>query len=221
MSGLRSIGASKMSTQLAVNSEYPAWKAFNQTIHATADGPGGSTIGPADYVLFETYGFPYFLTYDFGGHPNDRQRVESYTIASAGASPSHYSTESNAQTMFSDVYAPTSWELHGTNVKEHAGNKSWTILHVVTDNVPKQTLPVSLQPPTVGGSSTEENDKSYVSIPGLIRAFPINNYEKFRYYRLKIISAEHKADKKCKIADFGLRSTNRSYAGFISSALHT
>ena len=212
MSGLRNNGGGEMSKETeTVNASYPAWKAFNQRIHGA----------PADYVLFETVGFPYFLTYDFGGDPNDRQRVESYTIVSAGASPSHYSTESNAKTMFSDIYAPTSWELHGTNTTDHVENKSWKVLHVVTDNVPKQTLPVSLKPPTVGGSSTEENDKSYVSIPGLIRAFPINNYEKFRYYRLKIISAEHAADKKCKIADFGLRSTNRGYAGFISSALHT
>ena len=212
MSGLKNDGDGKMSKETeTVNASYPAWKAFNQRIHGT----------PADYVLFETHGFPYFLTYDFGGHPNDRQRVESYTIASAGASPSQYSTESNAKTMFSDVYAPTSWELHGTNIMDHTEDKAWTVLHVVTDNVPKQTLPVRLQPPTIGGSSTEENDKSYVSIPGLIREFPVNNYEKFRYYRLKIISAEHAADKKCKIADFGLRSTNRGYAGFISSALHT
>ena len=216
MSGLKNDEKGRMSSSesagdQAVNASYPAWKAFNQRIHGD----------PGDYVLFEGHDFPYFLTYDFGGHENDRQRVESYTIASAGASPSYYSSESNATAMFSEVYAPVSWELHGTNIKDHAEDKAWTVLHVVTDNVPKQILPVRLQPPTIGGSSTEENDKSYVSIPGLIRGFPVNNYEKFRYYRLKIISAEHAADKKCKIADFGLRSANRGYAGFISSALHT
>lgn len=218
MSGLKNGGGGKMSTQLATNASYPAWKAFNQTIHATADGPGGSVIGPADYVLFETHGFPYFLTYDFGGHPNDRQRVESYTIASAGASPSHYSTESNAKTMFSDVYAPTSWQLEATNVTNHPNDTDWKVLHIVKNDVPKQVLPVPL---VATGPSAQKNDKSYVSVPGLIRAFPINNHEKFRYYRLKIISAEHEEDKKCKIADFGLRSSNRGYAGFISSALHS
>jgi len=223
MSGLKSIGADKMDTAEAVNTEYPAWKAFNQTIHATAND-GGSTIGPADYVLFETHGFPYFLTYDFGGHENDRQKVESYTIASAGAGTGHYATEANAQAMFSQVYAPTSWRLEATNVEDHPNDTDWKVLHIVNNDVPKQSLPASLETKSAsdaGADGAVTNDKSYVSVPGLIRAYPINNYEKFRYYRLKIISAEHEADKKCKIADFGLRCSNRGYAGFISSALHT
>ena len=212
MSGLKNDGPNKANTETEAvgGGASGTWRAFNQRIHGT----------PSDYVeLYDaTNGFPYYLVYDFG--EDKEQRVQSYTIASAGASPSHYSTEANAKIMLSDVYAPTTWEMQATNLNpsDFPNDSDWELLHRVRDNVPKQSLPVNLK---TQDASTELNDKSYVSIPGLIRAFPINNLRKFRYYRLKIISAEHEADKKCKIADFGLRSSNRGYAGFISSPLHT
>ena len=64
--------------------------------------------------------------------------------------------------------------------------------------------------------SSAINTQDYVSIPGLIRSYEIDNTTAYRYYRLKILSAEKPADKKCKIADFGLRAGNTSYAGFIT-----
>ena len=204
------------------------WNAFDQCISNTGEGPAGSEVYSGSHILLHdsTNGFPYYLTYDCGlsGSASDsvtkdvQIRVQSYTIASAGASPEHYSDKDRAATMFAEVYAPTDWELQATNkdVGLHPNEKDWEVLHVVRNDVPRQRLP---RPLTIKNSkSTEENDKSYVSIPGLIRSYPINNDKKYRHYRLKINSAEHASDKKCKIADFGLRYSNRGYAGFISSA---
>ena len=62
---------------------------------------------------------------------------------------------------------------------------------------------------------------SYVSVPGAIRYFqiPEENKGSFRYYILKILDADGSAAgdavQKVKIADFGLRGKNESYAGFI------
>ena len=204
------------------------WNAFDQCISNTGEGPAGSEVYSGSYVLLHdsTNGFPYYLTYDCGlsGSASDSVTedvqvcVKSYTIASAGASPEHYSDKTRAATMFAEVYAPTDWELQATNkdVGLHPNEKDWEILHIVRNDVPRQTSPRPLI--VKNSNSTEENDKSYVSIPGLIRSYPINNDKKYRHYRLKINSAEHPSEKKCKIADFGLRYSNRGYAGFISSA---
>jgi phage-related protein len=57
---------------------------------------------------------------------------------------------------------------------------------------------------------------SHISVPGLTRSFAIPNTSEYRYYRLKILSAENETAAQCKIADFGLRARNRGYAGFIT-----
>jgi hypothetical protein len=58
---------------------------------------------------------------------------------------------------------------------------------------------------------------SYVCIPGQVRLFtvPGDNMGAYRYYILKILGADGNQGK-VKIADFGLRGSNESYAGFIN-----
>lgn len=200
-----------------------AWNAFDQCISNTGEGPAGSEVYSGSYVLLNdsTNGFPYYLVYDCG-QDNDGNdvtvRAESYTIASAGASPEHYASQDDAATMFAEVYAPTDWELQACNknANDFPDDNDWDTLHIIRNDIPRQTRPVPLL--SENSNSTEDNDKSYVSVPGLIRQYTFRNDTKYRYYRLKINSAEHASDKKCKIADFGLRYINRGYAGFISSA---
>ena len=57
---------------------------------------------------------------------------------------------------------------------------------------------------------------SYVCKPGAIRTLPVpgENQAAYRYYVLKILSADGNQGK-VKIADFGLRTSNDSYAGFV------
>lgn len=223
MSGIRNNGPDKSEYTIATNASYPAWKAFNQEIHPSSAG------NAADYVLFEGDSFPYYLVYDFGKDASDddiKKVVSSYTITSAGADMKHYQTNSNATTLFGSVYAPTSWELQATNAGNGHGvggepfeDSKYTVLHRVFDDTPKQQNPVPLNV-FIGVDSTvafnKDNEQDYVSVPGLIRSYEIDNTTAYRYYRLKILSAEKPAHKKCKIADFGLRAGNTSYAGFIT-----
>ena len=217
MSGIKNDGSDKSRYVIATNASYPAWKAFNQEIHPSSAG------NESDYVLFESDTFPYYLVHDFGKNADGdiKKIVSSYTITSAGADMKHYQDNSNATALFGGVYAPTSWELQATNTQsagaeghgvggEAFEDSKYTILHKVENDVPVQSSPVPLN---VG---SDADTKDYVSIPGLIRAYEIDNSTAFRYYRLKIISAERSADKKVKIADFGLRGSNPSYAGFVT-----
>jgi hypothetical protein len=217
MSGIRNNGPDKSQYAIATNASYPAWKAFNQEIHPSSVG------NAADYVLFEgAGGFPYYLVYDFGKDASDddiKKVVSSYTITSAGADMKYYQTYSNVNSLFGTVYAPTSWELQATNAGNGHGvggepleDSKYTVLDRVENDVPRQQNPVPLQV----GLNTAAMSKDYVSIPGLIRSYEIDNTTAYRYYRLKILSAERPAHKKCKIADFGLRAGNTSYAGFIT-----
>ena len=214
MSGIRNNGPDKSEYTIATHGSYPAWKAFNQEIHPSSAG------NAADYVLFQGDSFPYYLVYDFGKDASDddiKKVVSSYTITSAGADMKHYQINSNASALFGSVYAPTSWELQATNAGNGHGvggepfeDSKYTVLHRVENDIPRQQNPVPLQ------VSSAINTQDYVSIPGLIRSYQIDNTTAYRYYRLKILSAERSADKKCKIADFGLRAGNTSYAGFIT-----
>ena len=58
---------------------------------------------------------------------------------------------------------------------------------------------------------------TYVSVPGQVRLFTVPDLKvaPYRYYILKILAADGK-EGKVKIADFGLRAGNESYAGFIN-----
>ena len=70
------------------------------------------------------------------------------------------------------------------------------------------------QKQSVSAEGSKHN--SYVSVPGNVRFYeiPDEKQSNFRYYILKIIGADGNQGK-VKIADFGLRGGNESYAGFI------
>ena len=90
------------------------------------------------------------------------------------------------------------------------------ILHEVQPldlDIPSQRGLISRTPRPLGvrGRLLEEK---HVSVPGLTRKYELDNLHPYRYYRLKILAAEG-YQKKVKIADFGLRDGNKSYAGFI------
>ena len=223
MSGIKNNGPTESQYVVATHSSYPAWKAFNQEIHPSSVG------NAADYAQFQAGGFPYYLVYDFGIDGSDediKKIVSSYTITSAGADMKHYQQKNNSQAIFESVHTPISWELQATNSKNSAVSYNspggepledvkYTVLHRVTNDVPRQENPVPLK------VETKTADQDYVSIPGLIRSYEIDNTTAYRYYRLKILNAEGKNSRGaslglCKIADFGLRGGNTSYAGFIT-----
>ena len=99
--------------------------------------------------------------------------------------------------------------------------------NVLGRDVPRQMKPARLRVyspwetvqedgPLQGTKVPTEAQGWHVSVPGLTRSFDISNVNAYRYYRLKIIESEYPAAKQCKIADFGLRTRNRGYAGFIT-----
>lgn len=234
ISGLKSNGSDKMdftsvtrttpNQSNAVNGSYPAWKAFNQEINGSFN----------DYVLMDQGTFPYYLVYDFGN--GNAQQAECYHIASAGASESHYASNST-ESVFGTVFAPTRWQLYGYNGAPDGlnGDSDMTLLHTKVHHnfMPKARI-VSPNSKVYDADYTENKEQqkslievegslhnSYVSVPGAIRYFqiPEENKGSFRYYILKILDADGSADgdavQKVKIADFGLRGKNESYAGFI------
>jgi len=104
---------------------------------------------------------------------------------------------------------------------------------------------ISHLPHNIGSPAQEWKDDlttKDISVPGLIRSYPIVNATAYRYYRLKIIRADKQSGygretvpndhtqpdigygakglfgrhANCRIADFGLRGKNNSYAGFVS-----
>ena len=203
----------------AVNTSYPAWKAFNQEINGDFN----------NYMLMDIGGFPYYLIYDFGA--GNTETVKSYTISSAGASAEYYSEE-KLERVFGEVYAPTEWMLFGSNVSSDQlnGDNDMTLLHHMRhfSHMPNAVIAAE-------GSSVRDADgietgddqtvnktvigsrwNSYVCKPGAIRTFlvPGENQAAYRYYVLKILSADGNQGK-VKIADLGLRTANDSYAGFV------
>ena len=236
ISGLKSNGTDKIdftsvtrttaNQSNAVNGSYPAWKAFNQVIDGSFD----------DYVLMDQGTFPYYLIYDLG--EGNAKQAECYHIASAGASESHYASNTT-QSVFGTVFAPTRWQLYGYNGTPDGlnGDSDMTLLHSKYDPnfmpraaVVKEGSSVydadftdlkAEQKVRVKVDGTKHN--SYVSVPGAIRYFkiPEENKGSYRYYVLKILDSDGSGGgvgdttQKVKIADFGLRGKNESFAGFI------
>ena len=103
-----------------------------------------------------------------------------------------------------------------TDIKD----SDYFVLHQVSisdPNVPAQRGLVSRTNRPFGGIKSARKDlqENHISIPGLTRKYELDNFQPFRYYRLKILAAEGHQNK-VKIADFGLRDGNNSYAGFVS-----
>ena len=246
MSGLHSTVVDRYHTSVNVIATYsaaPAWKAFNQQIHPAAAG------GSADYCEFNrhaTYGaFPYYLVYDFG--LGNSETVASYSIASVGADLKHYQTYLNRYNALTGVVAPLTWDLQATNISnghgrggEPVSDKDWVRLDRQSFNVNEADWGI---PRDHYGASLKSDSKEFIgyvpdiaqtpqwsnsiSTPGLIRFYSIDNDTAYRYYRLKIYTAEKRRGgdwgvnpeswqySKCRIADFGLRGKNNSYAGFV------
>ena len=146
--------------------------------------------------------------------------MRSYSITSAGASFSYYSTDAHAKTVLGETFAPIGWELQASNKQSALKDSDYVILHEVrvSDSMGSISQPglVSRTNRPMGTSKTDDAATSnYISIPGLIRRYELDNVAPYRYYRLKILSAEG-YQNKVKIADFGLRDGNNSYAGFIT-----
>ena len=239
---------------IATHSEAPAWKAFYQEIHPTSAG-GATTLidGSGDYCEFRrdasyTYpAFPYYLVYDFG--LGNSETVQSYSIASVGADLKHYHIYSIREQILTGVITPLTWELQATNQQEAGkvgqgrggeavNDKDWVILDSQSFNVndadwgiPRDHYGANLKSETrqwiglVPGVNQEQVYSRAISTPGLIRFYSIDNDTAYRFFRLKIYTAEKSRGgdyggqdtfSKCRIADFGLRGKNDSYAGLIS-----
>ena len=213
-----------VSNAISDTGAYPAWKAFNQRVNGDFD----------DYVLMDQGGFPYYLIYDFGA--GNGQKVDHYTITSAGASAEYFSEE-KLERVYGEVFSPVSWKLFGSNASSDQllSDSDMTLLSHMrvdqmgfpraqiapegssirnADNITSFTDPTKqLEPKTVEG----HKHNSYVCVPGATRGYKIDPRIQgtYRYYILKILSADGNQGK-VKIADFGLRAKNSSYAGFIS-----
>ena len=212
-------GDLNVSNAISDTGVYPAWKAFNQKINGNFD----------DYMMMDEGGFPYYLIYDFG--PGETRMARSYTISSAGASAEYYSEE-KLKKIFGEVFAPVEWKLFGSNVDsdELQGDENMKLLHHVRDVSRMPYAEISKPNSKVHNSDytdspeeqkalvTVEGSKhnSYVSVPGAVRNFniPVAQQDYYRYYILKILAADGNQGI-VKIADFGLRGLNDSYAGFI------
>jgi hypothetical protein len=205
----------------AVNASYPAWKAFNQRVNGDFN----------DYILMDQGGFPYYLIYDFG--PFNSQKVESYTITSAGASAEYFSEE-KLEKVYGEVFSPTSWKLFGSNIVSDKllRDSDMTLLShstinqsffnrakIVTEGTRVMDADYLETPEEQKVPKLFEGDKfnSYVCKPGVTRGYAIDTAYQgtYRYYILKILAADGDQGK-VKIADFGLRGKNSSYAGFIA-----
>ena len=214
----------------AVNGSFPSWKAFNQVVNGDFD----------DYIQMDQDNFPYYLIYDFGD--GNQEIVKNYTITSAGASASYFNntteeaSETRLKTILGNVFAPTHWKLFGANsvpdIKVAALHDSdMILLHEMKhfSNMPRLT-PVPENAKVYDGSLTDNPTKqvtpvrvdgvkhnTYVSVPGQVRLFTVPDLKvaPYRYYILKILAADGN-EGKVKIADFGLRAGNESYAGFIN-----
>ena len=184
--------------------------------------------------------FPYYLIYDFGN--GNQETVKNYTITSAGASASYFNntteeaSETRLKTILGNVFAPTHWKLIGANsvpdIKVAALHDSdMILLHEMKhfSSMPRLT-PVLENAKVYDGSLTDNPTKqltpvrvdgvkhnTYVSVPGQVRLFTVPDLKvaPYRYYILKILAADGN-EGKVKIADFGLRAGNESYAGFIN-----
>ena len=201
----------------AVNGSYPAWKAFNQVVKGNFD----------NYMLMDQGSFPYYIIYDFG--VNNKKKVYTYTITSAGASPEYYS-DSTYKQIFGEVFSPTHWKLFGSNASSDVllRDSDMTLL----DERRHESKMPKLQPVQEGASvldanflqdkdlqddlETAQGDKhnSYVCVPGALRDFIVGKPGVYRYYIFKILSADGNQGK-VKIADLAFRDINTNYAGFI------
>jgi len=204
----------------AVNGSYPTWKAFNQTINGDFD----------DYVLMDQDNFPYYLIYDFGA--GNTEVVKSYTLSSAGASADYYN-DTRLETIFGEVFAPTEWKLFGSNANSDLllRDSDMVLLHHMRNFSYMPGIRIVKEGSKVRDASRIDDPgdqlfileaegakhNSYVCIPGQVRLFtvPGDNMGAYRYYILKILGADGNQGK-VKIADFGLRGSNESYAGFIN-----
>lgn len=210
----------------AVNGSYPAWKAFNQVINGNFD----------DYVLMDQDNFPYYLIYDFGA--GNQQTVKSYTIGSAGASASYFNngaaSEARLKTILGNVFAPVHWKLFGSNANsdELLRDSDMILLHEFKHFSHQPAIQVAAEGSQVRDASFTDNPtkqrdslttveghkyNSYACVPGQVRLFTVPDLKRaaYRYYILKILGADGNQGK-VKIADFGLRGSNESYAGFIN-----
>ena len=200
--------------------------------------------------------FPYYLVYDFG--LGNSETVQSYSIASVGADLKYYQNWLQKKYAMEKSHAPSEWELQATNISngqnrggEPTHDKDWDILDKqVSSPVLQSTSAHGMQiishlPHNIGSPAQEWKDDlttKDISVPGLIRSYPIVNATAYRYYRLKIIRADKQSGygretvpndhtqpdigygakglfgrhANCRIADFGLRGKNNSYAGFVS-----
>tara|TARA_Y100000034_G_scaffold64771_1_gene78397 strand:- start:1501 stop:5985 length:4485 start_codon:yes stop_codon:yes gene_type:complete len=209
----------------AVNGSYPAWKAFNQVINGNFD----------DYVLMDQDDFPYYLIYDFGA--GNQQTVKSYTIGSAGASASYFNngaaSETRLKTILGNVFAPVHWKLFGSNANsdELLRDSDMILLHEFRHFSHQPAIQIAAEGSQVRDASFTDNPakqltqitvegskhNSYACVPGQVRLFTVPDLKRaaYRYYILKILGADGNQGK-VKIADFGLRGSNESYAGFIN-----